>query len=162
MLVAGETTMLTLIFIDSLSSNRFTKKSASCEYLFCKRVLPVRHYVKQLLIVRLAICLLRVSYFCCCVVHPNRLHNIAEIIIETFLYHAHSYSMRPYFNSSPLVSYCLRLPTGGSERVMRTIAVRDILRSTAASKASMWWGRKRWQMSRSASRFSVSYSIFCF
>ena len=68
----------------------------------------------------------------------------------------YSYSMRPYFISSPLVSYCLRLPTGGSERVMRTIAVRDMLRSTAASKASMCFGRKRWQMAWSASRFSVS------
>ena len=55
--------------------------------------------------------------------------------------------LRPYFISSPLASYCLRLPTGGSVSVMRTTAVRDILRSTAASKASMWWGRKRWQRS---------------
>ena len=36
-------------------------------------------------------------------------------------------------------------PTGGSVRVMRTIAVREILRFIAASNVSICFGRKRWQ-----------------
>ena len=36
-------------------------------------------------------------------------------------------------------------PIGGSVRVMRTIAVREILRFIAASNVSICFGRKRWQ-----------------
>ncbi len=59
--------------------------------------------------------------------------------IEYNQFYAHvSYSIRPHFISSPSLSYCLRLPTGGSVRVMRTTAVRSRLRAIASSKASMW------------------------
>ena len=40
--------------------------------------------------------------------------------------------------SSPCLSYCLRLPVGGSVNVILTTAVRSRLRSIAASKASIW------------------------
>ena len=48
-----------------------------------------------------------------------------------------SHSIRPYFSSSPLRSYCFLFPTGGSVRVIRTTAVRERLRCTASSKASI-------------------------
>ena len=40
------------------------------------------------------------------------------------------------------MSYCLRLPTGGSVSVTRTTAVRESERATLPSKASMCWGEK--------------------
>lgn len=43
----------------------------------------------------------------------------------------------PYFISSPCLSYCLRLPTGGSVRVILTTAVRSRLLAIASSKASI-------------------------
>ena len=47
------------------------------------------------------------------------------------------YSILPYFISTPSLSYCLRLPVGGSVSVMRTTAVRDRERAMLWSKASM-------------------------
>lgn len=44
------------------------------------------------------------------------------------------YSILCHFISSPCLSYCLRLPTGGSVSVMRTTAVRSRLRAMAVSK----------------------------
>ena len=65
------------------------------------------------------------------------------------------YSVRCHFISSPCLSYCLRLPVGGSVNVILTTAVRSRLRSIAASKASICLGRKRWQISLRASIFSA-------
>lgn len=48
------------------------------------------------------------------------------------------HSIRPHFISSPCLSYCLRLPTGGAVRVIFTTAVRSKLRLTASSNASIW------------------------
>ena len=48
------------------------------------------------------------------------------------------HSIRPHFISSPCLSYCLRLPTGGSIKLMRTTVVRSRLRAMASSNASMW------------------------
>ena len=62
------------------------------------------------------------------------------------------------FISSPLESYCLRLPVGGAERVMRITAVRERERWMDASNASMCCGRKRSQMMRRAWIFSASSS----
>ena len=47
------------------------------------------------------------------------------------------YSILSYFISTPSLSYCLRLPVGGSVSVMRTTAVRDRERAILWSKASM-------------------------
>ena len=66
------------------------------------------------------------------------------------------YSILPYFISTPSLSYCLRLPVGGSVSVMRTTAVRDRERVMLWSKASMCWGRKRSQISRRPWIFSAS------
>ena len=49
-----------------------------------------------------------------------------------------AHSIRPHLSSSPSLSYCLRLPTGGLVRVILTTAVRSTLRLIASSKASMW------------------------
>lgn len=62
------------------------------------------------------------------------------------------------FISLPLESYCLRLPVGGSERVILITAVRDRERCIDVSNASMCCGRKRSQMMRRAWIFSVSSS----
>ena len=47
------------------------------------------------------------------------------------------YSILPYFISTPSLSYCLRLPVGGSVSVMLTTAVRERERAMLSSKASM-------------------------
>ena len=47
------------------------------------------------------------------------------------------HSIRPHFISSPCLSYCLRLPTGGAVRVIFTTAVRSKLRLMASSNASI-------------------------
>lgn len=48
------------------------------------------------------------------------------------------YSILPYFLATPSLSYCLRLPVGGSVNVMRTTAVRERERAMLWSKA--WLG----------------------
>ena len=64
-----------------------------------------------------------------------QLYHLSDCLLLT-LNSAHS--ILPYFISSPCLSYCLRLPTGGSVRVILTTAVLSRLRAMASSKASMW------------------------
>ena len=64
-----------------------------------------------------------------------QLYHLSDCLLLT-LNPAHS--ILPYFISSPCLSYCLRLPTGGSVRVILTTAVLSRLRAIASSKASMW------------------------
>ena len=64
-----------------------------------------------------------------------QLYHLSDCLLLT-LNPAHS--ILPYLSSSPCLSYCLRLPTGGSVRVILTTAVLSRLRAIASSKASMW------------------------
>ena len=64
-----------------------------------------------------------------------QLYHLSDCLLLT-LNPAHS--ILPYFISSPCLSYCLRLPIGGSIRIIFTTAVRSRLRAMASSKASMW------------------------
>ena len=66
------------------------------------------------------------------IIFPCVAHGFFIIIMFMF-----AYSILPYFISTPSLSYCLRLPVGGSVSVMRTTAVRDKERVMLWSKASM-------------------------
>ena len=79
------------------------------------------------------------------VIKHNRMHSSIRFISTPLLnfiffidqYFMSVYSILPYFISTPSLSYCLRLPVGGSVSVMRTTAVRDRERAMLWSKASM-------------------------
>ena len=64
------------------------------------------------------------------------LHNLCYVRRPCFSDNP-AHSIRPHLSSSPSLSYCLRLPTGGSVRVILTTAVLSRLRAIASSKASI-------------------------